>query len=185
MSESIYNEADLFRSETSIHGRAAMLAILMGGKFDVRKRPNMPIDMYAHFGASDGRLYGHMFRPNAPFSKGVIPGVFKCGDASSTFSDKINLILNGSMSTREVVETCFEENSIKYGGMDVSKFIEDRGQDILEMTGSLEEAAKILKDNDVCNFSPEMMLNLTNLVKEVFGKKKQITSGQQATKIQA
>ena len=171
-------ETDLFRSETSIHGRAVMLAILMGGKFDVRKRPNMPTDMYAWFAATDGRIYGHMFRPNAPYSKGVIPQIFKCG-ATTAFSDKINLMLNGSMSTEEVVKACFEEDSIRYSGMDVSKLIEDRG-DVLEMTGSLGEAAKVLKENDVCNFTPEMMNNLTETVKEVFGKKKQLT-GKQAT----
>ena len=184
MSESIYNEADLFRSETSIHGRATMLAILMGGHLDVRKRPNMPTDMYAWFAAPDGRIYGHMFRPNAPFSKGVIPQIFKCG-ATTAFSDKINLMLNGSMSTKDVVEACFEEDSIRYSGMDVSKLIEDRGQDVLEMTGSLGEAAKVLKDNDVCNFTPEMMENLTKTVKDVFGKKKQTIKGQQVVAAQA
>jgi hypothetical protein len=179
MAEELYNDSDVFKSGTvPIHVKAAFLALLMGGKFDVKKEPNKATRMYAHFGGPDGVLYGHMFSPNAPFSKGVIPQVFK-SCATTAFSEKVNLMLNGSMSSRDVIETCFEEDSIRYSGMDVSNLIESRGQDLLELTGSLSEAAKILKENDIYNIPSDMMESFVNNVRDVFGKKKQTTRGQQ------
>lgn len=177
MAESIYNEADLFRSD-NIHGKASALAVLMGGQLDVKKGPNKPTCLYAHFGGSDGMLYGHMFSPNAPSSKGVIPQLFK-STATTAFSDKVNLMLNGSMSTEEVVQACYDEVSVKCPGLDAAKLVEESAnEDEPNIPNGLRQVAKVLKENDVCNIPEEMLSALIATTKAVFLKKKQNSRGQ-------
>lgn len=173
-------ETDLFRS-TEVNGptKACILICLLGDMPIVEKKPKYPVMIQARVSIADGTRQGFEFSPNAPVSKSAYQ-TYKVG-ATSSFADCVDRIFSGDMSTEEVVKAAYNEATIRYAKADISKFIEpSKDQDILNMQEKLKETAKILKEFDIYNIPEEMMNNLTETVKEVFGKKKQLT-GKQAT----
>jgi hypothetical protein len=172
-------ETDLFRSDLSVHAKAAAVACMIGGGVSVKREPNKPTMLHSYFFAPDGRLCGDMFVPGAAYSKGVIPQMYKYG-ASAKFADKLERIFNGNMSSEEVVKACYDECVVRYSTADISKFVEENpNTEILSMPERLEKAFEDLREYDVCRVPSEMVENLKNLIVDTYGKKKIVTKGEQ------
>ncbi len=188
MSESIFtNDTDLFKSsEISNQVKACFVSIMLGGGVKIRKSENHPPMVQALVPISNGTMQGVTFVPKAPVSKSAYQ-TYKIG-ATSKFVDSVDRIFNGSMNLQEVVAACYEECLIRFGKADVSKFIETNpNSNVLNMQEKVKQVVVDLAGLQEYSIQvPNDMVDklVESLIAE-YGKKKQITSGQQTASVQA
>lgn len=170
---------DLFRNPNVPQAlKACIVSNLFNYDTNVKTSPNRPALIEATNFESTGVKNSFMFSPNAPISKSAYQ-IFKLG-ATTTFAEQIESIFNGDIPTEKALEICRDEVDRRCPNADSSVFIEPNANpNISNIIGKMEKTVADFKNFDIYRMPEEMWNNLESSCREVFGKKKQISRGQQ------